>query len=109
MTQKQVEEQAATIFFKAAHYIREHGWQKSGMSVHGKPRCSMGALASAYPVQKWDYDLSNLMYKALYDELAGMSLTQFNYKFESGEKVAQLYERVAKKLSHHRTSQGSFA
>lgn len=69
------------------------------MSAHGKPRCSMGALASAHPAQKWDEGLSNLMYDSLYKELDGMSLTDFNYKFKSGEKVARLYERVARRLT----------
>jgi predicted flavoprotein YhiN len=105
MTQRKIETQAAGIFLRAAAYIRTYGWQKEGMSVHGKPRCSMGALASAYRQQKWDNSLAEFMYKALYEELAGISLTQFNYKFESGEKVAQLYERTARKLRQIETPQ----
>src|SRR5947207_1596085 len=97
---KTVESQAAQIFLKAAAYIRKYGWQKEGMGKHGQPRCSMGALASAYPQPKWDEDLSDLVYRALYQELSGASLTQFNYQFERGEKVAQLYELVAEKLRH---------
>jgi len=89
---------AANIFLKAAGYIRKYGWQKSGMSVHGKPRCSMGALASAYQKEKWDDDLAYLMYKSLYDELDGISLTQFNEQVRSVLEVALLFERVASKL-----------
>lgn len=96
--QEEIKVQAAKIFVKAADYIRKYGWQKTGMSAHGQPRCSMGALASAHPRHRWSKSLSNIMYQTLYEELGGLSLTQFNYKFESGEKVAQLYERVAKKL-----------
>jgi hypothetical protein len=68
------------------------------MSEDGKPRCSMGALASAYPRHKWSERLSRLMYAELYKELDGISLTEFNHQHQSGEKVAQLYERVAAKL-----------
>jgi hypothetical protein len=109
MKRDQIEVQAADIFLKAADYIRNYGWQKEGMSENGKPRCSMGALASAYPIRKWDDPLSSLMYKALYDELDGMSLTQFNYRYRNGEKVAQLYEKVAKKLSLNRAQRGRAA
>jgi hypothetical protein len=89
---------AANIFQDAAIYIRTYGWQVSGMSEHGKPRCSMGALASAYPVDHWDVELAELMYKTLYEELGGIGLTEFNYHHKDGEKVAQLFERVAAKL-----------
>ena len=89
--------QAAKIFERAAKYIRNYGWQVSGMSQHGKARCSMGALASAHPQQAWDEHLSRLMYRELYKELDGISLTKFNYKHRDGEKVAQLFERLAKK------------
>lgn len=89
---------AAAIFLKAAAYIRTYGWQKEGMGFYGAPRCSMGALASAYPKQRWDERLSRLMYRTLYDELGGISLTQFNYKYMDGEKVAELFEQVAIKL-----------
>lgn len=104
MKNNKVEVQAATIFQKAAVYIRTYGWQKEGMSEHGKPRCSMGALASALPQEKWDVRLAKLMYDTLYNELSGLSLTQFNYKYQSGEKVAQLYERVAEELGHNQLS-----
>jgi hypothetical protein len=89
---------AVDIFLKAAAYIREYGWQRSGMSTDGQPRCSMGALESAYPKENWDEKLSRMMYRTLYDELNGLSLTQFNYKYNDGEKVAKLYERTAAKL-----------
>jgi hypothetical protein len=58
----------------------------------------MGALASAHPKTQWDNGLSRLMYQRLYKELNGISLTQFNYQYNNGEKVAQLYERVAASL-----------
>lgn len=105
MSQSKIEAQAASIFLRAAAYIRTYGWQKEGMSKHGKPRCSMGALASAYAQKTWDKNLADLMYKALYEELAGISLTQFNHKYKSGDKVAQLYEQVAEKLRHNKTLQ----
>jgi hypothetical protein len=89
---------AAKVFREAAMYIRQYGWQRSGMSQHGKPRCSMGALASAHPAKLWDTHLSQLMYEELYDVLDGLSLTEFNYKYNDGEKVAQLFEDVATKL-----------
>jgi hypothetical protein len=98
MSDKEIRVKASFIFLKAAKYIRYYGWQVSGMSAHGKPRCSMGALASAHQKSKWDNSLSEIMYKTLYIELEGMSLTQFNYKFKDGEKVAQLYERTAASL-----------
>jgi hypothetical protein len=109
MKQKRIEDQAAMVFLKAASYIRKYGWRKEGMSKHGQPRCSMGALASAHSRQQWNKNLSVLMYKALYEELSGLSLTQFNCKYQSGEKVAELYERVAEKLRHNQFSQGNFA
>ena len=90
--------QAAAIFSSAAAYIRKYGWQEEGMSVHGKPRCSMGALESAYPERKWDKDLASIMYEALYRKLNGVSLTQYNRRVRSGEKVAMLYENVATSL-----------
>jgi hypothetical protein len=98
MNQGKLPAQGATIFRSAASYIRTYGWQKDGMGRHGQARCSMGALASAYPERKWDKNLAVLMYRTLYKELNGLSLTQFNYKYEDGEKVAQLFERVATKL-----------
>jgi hypothetical protein len=98
MEKTKIEEQASVIFLMAASYIREYGWQKTGMNEHGQARCSMGALASAYPKKRWDKNLAQLMYNALYKELNGITLTQFNYSFKNGEKVARLYERVAKKL-----------
>jgi len=92
--------QAAALFQKAATYIRANGWQITGMSEHGKPRWSMGALASAHPVEIWDEDLSVLMYQMLYEELGGMGLTEFNYMHRDGEKVAQLFERVGRRLRY---------
>jgi hypothetical protein len=92
---------AARIFLRAAAYIRTHGWRKEGMGTDGAPRCSMGALASAYRKQKWDEHLSRIMYKTLYQELDGLSLTQFNYQHNNGEKVAELFERVAAKLQNN--------
>lgn len=91
--------QAADIFKKAADYIRYYGWQVTGMGYYGGPRCSMGALASAHPDEVWDGDLSDLMYQMLYGELDGIGLTEFNYKHKDGERVAQLFEQVATKLS----------
>jgi hypothetical protein len=99
MNERELKRQAAQIFLKAAEYIRQHGWQVSGMSVHGQPRCSMGALESAHPKLRWEKDLSSLMYDTLYKELNGISLTQFNYKYKSGEKVAELFERTAASLA----------
>lgn len=90
--------QAATIFTRAAAYIRKYGWQITGMSEHGKPRCSMGALASAHPAKVWNKDLAVLMYQKLHEELHGIGLTEFNYTYRSGEKVAQLFERIAANL-----------
>lgn len=98
MKDSEIRVTAAKIYLKAADYITQYGWQKSGMGVDGEPRCSVGALASAYPKQKWNRDLATTMYKALYKELNGMTLTQFNYKFNDGSKVANLYERVARSL-----------
>lgn len=90
--------QAATLFEKAAIYIRTYGWQVTGMSTYGLPRCSMGALASAHDAKRWNKNLSKLMYTKLYKELDGLTLTDFNYKHKNGEKVAQLFEMVANKL-----------
>lgn len=89
---------AARIFMDAAAYIRTYGWQKTGMGIYGQPRCSMGALASAHREQKWDRNLSALMYRELKAELHGLSLTQFNYRYDDGEKVARLFESVAMRL-----------
>lgn len=89
---------AYLIFKKAASYIRNYGWQVSGMSEHGLPRCSMGALESAHDEKEWDQDLARLMYSRLYEELDGLTLTQFNFKYKNGEKVAQLFDRVANAL-----------
>lgn len=100
---REVESQAAGIFLKAADYIRRYGWQKEGMGEDGAPRCSMGALESAGPPRsEWNEDLATLMYSALYAELNGLSLTQFNSQFSDGEKVAQLYEATARKLQKGR-------
>ena|SRR5581483_9878999 len=99
MINAQARLQAAGIFLSAADYIRQFGWQKEGMGEYGQPRCSMGALASANPEVVWDKDTSKLMYDVLYEMLEGMSLTQYNSKFQSGEKVAKLFERTARKLT----------
>lgn len=98
MKNNQVRTQAAGIFVKAAAYIRQYGWQEEGMGEDGQPRCSMGALDSAQPRGEWDPSTAELMYRSLSDELNGLSLTQYNHKVKSGEKVAQLYERVAARL-----------
>lgn len=91
-------EQAARIFERAAAYIRKYGWQVSGMSSHGKPRCSMGALESASFTKKWDPTMAQLMYEQLYLQLNGLSLTEFNEKYRSGEKVARLFSQTAQTL-----------
>ncbi|HYH36205.1 MAG TPA: hypothetical protein VD706_01765, partial [Candidatus Saccharimonadales bacterium] len=93
--------QAARIFLDAAAYIHAYGWRRSGMGIHGQPRCSMGALASAHPHQTWDEALSVLMYEKLKEELDGISLTQFNHRY-GGEAVARLFERLAAKLQNQR-------
>lgn len=99
MQNKAATQQAATIFARAAAYIRRYGWQKEGMGEHGAPRCSMGALESAGPPRaEWSRDLAELMYKILNKELNGLSLTQFNSQYQSGERVARLYELAAQKL-----------
>jgi hypothetical protein len=90
--------QAAKILLKAAGYIRQYGWQEEGMGEQGGPRCSMGAIDSACPRGEWDSSVAALMYSSLNKELDGLSLTQFNHKFQSGEMVARLYERTARKL-----------
>lgn len=90
---------ATQIFRDAAKYIRTYGWQRKGMSEHGKPRCSMGALQSAYPMERWDQDMAVLMFATLYDELGGITLTQFNEKVKDGEEVAALYDHVADVLA----------
>ncbi len=87
---------AADILLRAAAYIRQYGWQKTGMGLYGQPRCSMGALASAQG-GKWDQDVSSLMYSELREELDGISLTQFNYSHD-GEQVARLFEDIAFRL-----------
>jgi hypothetical protein len=93
--------QAAKIFLDAAAYIHAYGWRRSGMGVYGQPRCSMGALASAHPHQAWDSELAALMYEKLNQELDGISLTQFNYRY-GGEAVARLFERAAAGLQKQR-------
>jgi hypothetical protein len=91
--------QAASIFREAALYIRIYGWQVTGMSEHGLPRCSMGALASAHKEARWNKGLATLMYKTLYEELNGLTLTEFNHKYNDGEKVAQLFDEAAASLA----------
>ena len=98
MNEDKLRSQAAMVFLRAAAYIRNYGWQVSGMSRDGQPRCSMGALASAHQKLRWDKGMSDLMHKTLYKELNGLSLTQFNYRYKNGEKVARLYEQVAQRL-----------
>lgn len=95
-------EQAATIFRSASKYIRTYGWQVTGMSKDGLPRCSMGALASACKLQNWEPRMAELMYSELYESLHGLTLTEFNYKYKNGEKVAQLFEKVATKLDSNK-------
>jgi hypothetical protein len=100
MSERKVRFKAAEIFLEAASYIRKYGWQVCGMSEHGKPRCSMGALESAGSEKRWNKNVAALMYDTLYEELKGLSLTQFNYKYQNGEKVAQLFERSAQSIKH---------
>lgn len=38
------------ILMGAAHYLKQHGWQKGNMGKHGGPRCIFGALFSAAEV-----------------------------------------------------------
>lgn len=99
MSERELRLQAATIFRRAASYIRTYGWQVSGMSEDGLPRCSMGALASAHKDEHWNKDLAEFMYKELYKELDGIGLTEFNYRHNSGEDVAKLFERVVNKVT----------
>lgn len=99
MVEERTRVKAATIFRKAAAYIRKYGWKVEGMSEDGKPRCTMGALASAYPKEKWEKDLSSLMYDSLNTELHGISLTEFNRKVPNGTAVAKLFERTAAYLA----------
>lgn len=88
-------QQAAKIFLYAASYIRKYGWQEKGMSMHGKPRCSMGAIESAGTNIKWDETLAKLMYETLYRQLNGITLTEFNKRAQDGNKVALLFEHTA--------------
>lgn len=90
---------AAQIFLNAASYIRNYGWQVEGMSEDGKPRCSMGALESAYKKEKWESSLSSLMYETMYRQLNGITLTEFNHKVKDGLEVAKLFERTALTLA----------
>lgn len=95
---RKISAQAANIFTKAAKYIRTYGWQETGMSMHGQPRCSMGALESAYPAKKWNGKMAKLMYEALYEELKGVSLTEFNHQSSNGLEVAKLFESTAQSI-----------
>lgn len=70
------------------------------MGEPGRPRCSMGALDSAHPQIEWDKNLADIMYTTLYEELDGKSLTQYNHEAGRGEAVAQLYDRVARRLEN---------
>lgn len=95
-----VYKEAASIFVKAAQYIQTYGWQETGMSEHGKPRCSMGALTSAQPTPTLDDQLSTIMYEALYSELGGISLTEFNHQANSGLDVIELFTKTANRLNN---------
>jgi hypothetical protein len=95
---RKINTQAADIFVKAAQYIRRYGWQETGMSSHGAPRCSMGALESASPNKLWNNQLAKLMYDSLYKELRGINLTEFNHQAKSGLEVARLFENTAKSI-----------
>jgi hypothetical protein len=99
MKRTTVQTQAARIFERAAAYIRMYGWQEEGMGEYGQPRCSMGALDSAKARGEWQPEVSKLAYRALNEELHGLSLTQYNHKFQDGEKVARLFERTAHHLN----------
>jgi hypothetical protein len=99
MTEQSARAKAAEIFLSAASYIKSYGWQTEGMSENGKPRCSMGALASAYPKEKWESNISSIMYETLYKELNGISLTEFNHRVNSGIEVSKLFEQTALSLS----------
>lgn len=94
----------ASIFRSAAQYIRTHGWQPDGMGTHGGPRCSMGALQSVW-LPNVDIDTANTMYRVLYQELRGATLTEFNHSHD-GEEVAQLFEKVADELDPGPVSDG---
>ena len=91
-------QEAAQIFLDAADYIEKYGWQKTEMSEHGKPRCSMSALTSVQPKVVFDCALSALMFEALYDELGGITLTEFNEQAKNGSEVALLFRKTATKL-----------
>lgn len=101
MSEENLFKQASEIFRDAAAYIRTYGWQVTGTSKDKSPRCSMGALASAHKAQEWDSNLAELMYAELYKSLQGLSLTEFNYQYKNGEKVAQLFDKVAAKLENN--------
>lgn len=100
-------EKAARIFLNAAQYIRKYGWQEKGMGYHGKPRCSMGALASAHPDFIWNADISSLMHQTLYDRLGGITLTEFNARATGGEDVAVLFEETARFLKEASINQNT--
>ncbi len=93
-----VKRQAATIFMDAADYIKRYGWQVEGMGKHSEPRCSMGALASAYPAKKWEPELAQLMYQELQKSLKGMPLTEYNFAYQDPSKVIELFTNTAKAL-----------
>jgi hypothetical protein len=99
MTERELNSHASVIFRRAASYIRKYGWRVAGMSRDGLPRCSMGALASAHKASIWDKELAALMYQTLYEELDGLTLTEFNYKYNDGEIIARLFDQVAVRLS----------
>lgn len=98
MSRAKLKAKAADIFLNAAQYIKKYGWQVSGMGEYAQPRCSMGALASAYPKKRWEPELAKLMYSQLYEQLNGISLTEFNYKYQDPSKVIALFTKTAKSL-----------
>lgn len=99
MVEERTRVKAARIFRNAAAYIRKYGWRVEDMSEDGKPRSTMGALASAYPKKTWEKDLSSIMYDSLNSELHGISLTEYNHKVRNGRAIAKLFERTASTLT----------
>jgi hypothetical protein len=67
------------------------------MGIYGKPRCSMGTLASAHRKTIWNPKVASLMYHALYRQLNGITLTEFNTRAEKND-VILLFEQAAKSL-----------
>ena len=96
MYSEEICKKAASIYLKAADYVRTYGWQVKGMGKHGEPRCSMGALESAYPKAVWEKELSNVMYENLYETLGDISFSEFNLTVKSNNDVIKLFEKMAK-------------